>query len=308
MTHPEIRNRTDQPEPSPKHPGRRWPERPEPDPGGVAFVDARSRVGERAGLKESRADRAHPEMGSRRQGQRLGQSRPADGGSDPRVDGPDGVRNSTDKSGSIPPARHRTALGSVPRERRLRSGALGAHHGRSWVRLAESRSHPIRRRTGRSCSAAEHRARGGLWPSTNGPRLVPLRGGAPAVADRLCERAAVVECPAPGFSVDSSPGSARRLFRNSARGRSAVGPYSASRSRPATWRLDRSGARAPTRAQSWSELLPSTFIDNCGISRLSTAEKGRLHVLGGHPPHDTAGRPLVTPAVGTAPHRRRVGR
>ena len=59
---------------------------PELVPGGVAFVHACSRVGERTGTEEPGIARAHPEVGARRQGQCSGQSRPVDRGADQRVD------------------------------------------------------------------------------------------------------------------------------------------------------------------------------------------------------------------------------
>ena len=46
------------------HPGRVRPGKPESNPGGVAFVDARSRAGQRAGPEESRVAGSHSEVGS----------------------------------------------------------------------------------------------------------------------------------------------------------------------------------------------------------------------------------------------------
>jgi hypothetical protein len=59
---------------------------PELAPGGVAFVHACSRVGERTGTEEPGAPREDPEVGSRGQSQCPGQSRHVDRGADQRVD------------------------------------------------------------------------------------------------------------------------------------------------------------------------------------------------------------------------------
>jgi hypothetical protein len=59
--------------------------RPESHPGGVVIVNTRSRAGERARSEEPRAAGSNSEAGSRRQGQRAGQSRSSDGGSHPGV-------------------------------------------------------------------------------------------------------------------------------------------------------------------------------------------------------------------------------
>jgi hypothetical protein len=246
-------------------------------------------------------------VGSWRQGQRAGQSRPADGGSDPGVDGSAGGRGKTGSLGFNPAAGHRTAgcagIACSTRERGVGRGASGAEASRTWARLADFGSH----RTGRSAVGAKCPDGDRLRAPAIGPRLVPVGLGTPAVAGRVARHRGAARCAACGGPVVGAPGSSGWLCRYAPVGGSALGPHSPSRGSHANRRRDDSGTSSATRSQRRSVALPGIFNDQLGILRLSAAQAGRLHVVGRDPPHDTARRPRVAPDRGPASRGWRAG-
>ena len=254
-------NPDDQSEPSRRHPGRGRPGKPESNPGGVAFVDARSRAGQRTGPEESGAARAHSEVGPGRQGQRLGQSRPGDGGSDQGVDGSAGGRQRRRRVRlrRIGPRRRRPSVGAARAQRRAAETASPAPRpaGPDPATSASSGSPASRRPAPGPARPSPPPARrtGGRGSAATDPRLVSVRVGptpgvdAPAAAAPLDRPGG--PRPAPR-RLRRRPCLARRLFRNAARRRPPFGPHAASRHRPAAGRAHVSRSRPATRAQSRS--------------------------------------------------------
>jgi len=227
-------NRRNQPEQSSEHPGRVRLGKPESNPGGVAFVDARSRAGQRAGPEESRAAGAHSEMGSWRQGQRPGQSRSADGGTDQGVGESAGHR----VGGREPGCRARIGCADWaggPREWAPTAassqagwsglGAVGSVSGSSRAGRGGLRS-GCGRAAGRSSRA------GFSGSSTIDPRLVPGRIGAATGVD-FPLRAVVLDGAADVFGLATPAGAPDgRFFRQPAGQWPAGGAYAASRRGP----------------------------------------------------------------------------
>ena len=134
-------------------------------------------------------------------------------------------------------------------------------------------------------------------PSSAQPRPRPAPAPRlPAAPPSGAQRRAPWLVPAvfPGLGPPAGPLSAHTPHRGT--GPRPGGPPSAG-ARPAT--------RAPEAVQPSSRVI---VVARRGIVRLSTAETRRLHVVGGHPPDDTAGRPFDEPLRRAASPRWRARR
>ena len=133
-------------------------------------------------------------------------------------------------------------------------------------------------------------------PQRLDPRLVSRRLRSPLGAERPGRTRfgdAAGSAASGPHGPGSSPVSAGRLFRNAARRRPPFRPHDASRRRTPA----RPGPRHPHRVRDPSRdpvSLPPRRRARDRTGRLPAAETRRLHVVGGNPPHDAAGRSFVT--------------
>ncbi len=222
-------------------------------------------------------------MGTRRQGQRLGQSRPADGGSDQGVDGPaDGGRERR---------RARTAPSRRPRACGRRAGVRAASvlrggRGRGPVRAGC----PAHRRHGPRRPARSRRARaaaGCRGSAAPGPRLLSLRLRArPPAAPRASGPAAVAAGPRPRPLL-LVPAPLSRPGGGFSGTRPGGGPLSAHT--PHRGAAPRPGGTPPQSAGS-ARTSPEAVSRRPGAVGgrrrigLPAPEAERLHVVGGNPP------------------------
>ncbi len=238
-------------------------------------------------------------MGPGRQGQRFGQSRPADGRSDQGVDGSTGERNGGDEFGFTASARAGATHGVVARQRRGGRSIAAHWPGRSRIGRSEPAAH-----RGRPRARADTIDRAS---AANDPWLVSVRisptPGIECPRGSGCGCAGTIRCATTGPGAAGPAVSPGRLFRNPACGRSPFGPYDASRGGPSARGDHGPRARPATRAQGRTTVVPAVFLARFGIGRLSTFETRRLHVVGGYTPDDSEGRSLVGPLNRTASPR-----
>ena len=188
------------------------------------------------------------------------------------------------------------ADGCVPPRPARRSAGAPARPEPDRLRLARPR--PSRQRAADAGPAASAAVAADRGSSAIDPRLVPLRIGPTPGVDRAHPRPAYAQAGhvRPRLAVSRGPaGSPRWLFRNPARRLAPFRPIRriAARARgPAARRL-------PDKARDTSpepvSLRPASLVARSGRIRLSTVETRRLHVVGGNPPDDPAGRSLRRP-------------
>jgi len=236
-------------------------------------------------------------MGSWRQGQRLGQSRSADGGTNQGVGESAGDRPRGRQPGRR--ARFGARAGCTHRAAGARGWAGTACFQAGWTGLGAVGPDSGSSRPGCGRTAGRSSRVGCSGSSTFDPRLFPVRIGAAPGVDFPLRAAVVLDGATAVFGLATPAGAPdERFFREPAGRWPAVGAHAASRHWP------------PSRAQRRSALLLDAFDDDRGSAGLPTSEAGRLHVVGGNSLHDSAGRraPLVgwaAPSRSRHRHRRR---
>ncbi len=295
------------------HPGCDGPGGPEFDSGGVAFVDASSRAGQRVRFEERGVAGADSELGPRCQGEQLRESRFGDGRPDQGPERAIGVRSRPSE-----PARECAdggaagAGGSTFAETSGLAGAA-AQGDPDGCSGREDREHGSGEPGSTSLRAVGFGSNGSFAGADSGQQPGGCSGGESGLGTHCGgwvrstgrsdagELAAFFWCTA-GRRVAGATFATRRLFELAIRRRPAVGAYAAPRNRRAAgaaviFRADR--------AASCSDRLAGGINHRRSAGWFPALETRRLHVVGGDSHDDPARDPGAPVLINAAARDRR---